>query len=160
MFLRIEQIGVKKIVGKKLTMSLAADETFLLWQSFMKERRLITNNVSADQLCLQVYHGGLDVAAFDAHTFYDKWAAVEVYNFNGVPPTMETLVIPGGLYAVFLHKGAASEGAKTYQYIYENWLPQSVYQVDNRPQVEVLGEKYKNDDPLSEEEIWIPIQLK
>jgi hypothetical protein len=37
MFLRIEAIGIKKIVGKKLTMSLAADKTFLLWQSFMKE---------------------------------------------------------------------------------------------------------------------------
>jgi AraC family transcriptional regulator len=30
--------------------------------------------------------------------------------------------------------------------------------LDQRPHVEVMGEKYKNNDPDSEEEIWIPIK--
>lgn len=29
-----------------------------------------------------------------------------------------------------------------------------------QPHFEVLGEKYKDNDPTSEEEIWIPIKAK
>jgi AraC family transcriptional regulator len=65
-----------------------------------------------------------------------------------------------GLYAVFLHKGAASTGGKTFKYIFETWLPNSCYLLDNRPHFEILGAKYKNDDPGSEEEVWIPIKQK
>jgi predicted transcriptional regulator YdeE len=42
-------------------------------------------------------------------------------------------------------------------YIYTEWLPASNYELDNRPQFEILGVKYKTNDPNSEEEIWIPI---
>lgn len=62
-----------------------------------------------------------------------------------------------GLYAVFDYKGS-SEVHKFIQYIYTSWLPNSEYKLDHRPHFEVLGEKYKNNDPNSEEEIWIPIQ--
>jgi AraC family transcriptional regulator len=41
---------------------------------------------------------------------------------------------------------------------FSTWLPDSEYRLDVRPHFEVLGEKYKNDDPESEEEIWIPIK--
>jgi AraC family transcriptional regulator len=40
-----------------------------------------------------------------------------------IPEGMETLVLPAGLYAVFIHKGPASTGPATYQYIFETWLP-------------------------------------
>ena len=36
----------------------------------------------------------------------------------------------------------------------------SEYEFDNRPQFEILGEKYKNNAPDSEEEIWIPIKKR
>jgi AraC family transcriptional regulator len=39
-------------------------------------------------------------------------------------------------------------------------LPNLGYTLDDRAHFEVLGEKYKNNDPLSEEEIWIPIKKK
>jgi AraC family transcriptional regulator len=39
-------------------------------------------------------------------------------------------------------------------------LPNSAYALDDRAHFEVLGEKYKNNDPSSEEEIWIPIKVK
>jgi AraC family transcriptional regulator len=44
-----------------------------------------------------------------------------------------------------------------FQYIYSTWLPASGYALDNRPHFELLGEKYKQGSPHSEEEIWIPI---
>jgi len=73
---------------------------------------------------------------------------------------MKTITSPEGLYAVFVHKGAASEGPKTYQYIFTTWLPASDYQLDNRPHFAIMGEKYKGEDPGSEEELWIPIKPK
>jgi AraC family transcriptional regulator len=32
--------------------------------------------------------------------------------------------------------------------------------LDNRPHFEILGEKYKQGSPDSEEEIWIPVKEK
>jgi len=73
--------------------------------------------------------------------------------------TMETLVLPGGLYAVFEYKGLSTDNS-IFQYILGTWLLNSDYDLDDRPHFEVLGDKYKNNDPTSEEEIWIPIKTK
>jgi len=67
------------------------------------------------------------------------------------------LVVPSGLYAVFDYKGS-SAASDIFQYIYASWIPNSRYQIARRPHFEVLGEKYRNNDPNSEEEIWIPIE--
>ena len=72
---------------------------------------------------------------------------------------METFLLEGGLYAVFIHRGSSTD-TSTFHYIFSTWLPKSNYILDSRPHFEVLGEKYKNGDPDSEEEIWIPIKLK
>ena len=90
---------------------------------------------------------------------FEKWAAVEVSDFNDVPTGMESYTIQGGLYAVFLHKGAATD-LSTFEYIFKTWLPNSKYELDQREHFEVLGEKYKNNDPGSEEDIWIPVKAK
>ena len=73
---------------------------------------------------------------------------------------MVTIKIPEGLYAVFLYKGKASEAPKTYQYIFGNWIPNSDHTLDDRPHFALMGKKYKNEDPNSEEELWIPIKKK
>ena len=83
---------------------------------------------------------------------------IEVTDFDNVPPSLETFVIPSGQYAVFIHKGDTKEFYKTSQYIYGTWLPNSNFVLDDRPHFEILGEKTKNDDPNSEEEVWIPIK--
>jgi AraC family transcriptional regulator len=54
-----------------------------------------------------------------------------------------------------------SSGASAFfQHIFSEWLPNSDYRLADRAHFEVLGEKYKNNDPSSEEEIWIPIMVK
>jgi AraC family transcriptional regulator len=73
---------------------------------------------------------------------------------------MESFELPGGLYAVFLYRGDARSASVFFQYIFGTWLPNSGYEPDDRPHFEVLGEKYKNNDPDSEEQIWIPIKYK
>ncbi len=84
-----------------------------------------------------------------------KWATVEVTDFDKIPKGMEGFTLPGGLYAVFPHRVMDTD---IFQYIYTTWLPNSTYSLDDRPHFELLGEKYKNNDPDSEEEIWIPVR--
>ncbi|PSR57216.1 GyrI-like domain-containing protein [Adhaeribacter arboris] len=157
---RIETIPEKKLVGKHLKMSLAANRTTELWQSFMPHRHQIKNRKNSDFISMQVYAPSFTLNNMNSHTEFEKWAALEVLHLNEVPDGMESFLLPGGLYAIFRHKGAASTGEKTFRYIFETWLPASEYELDTRPHFEILGEKYKNEDPSSEEEIWIPIKLK
>ena len=155
---RIETISQKKLIGKRLTMSLAHNKTGELWQRFMPKRRDIANQLTNEMISLQVYKS-THFADFKPTNEFEKWAAVEVSDFKNVPTDMETFTLSGGLYAVFDYMGS-SKDSSIFQYIYGSWLPNSEYDLDDRPHFEVIGEKYKNNDPSSEEEIWIPIKPK
>ncbi len=157
---RIETSKDKKLIGKQLKMSLADNKTPTLWKSFMQQRKEISNVVNATLYSIQVYDASLDFKNFNPHTVFTKWAAAEVTDYNAIPNAMEPFILPGGMYAVFIHKGKTSDFPKTMQYIFGTWLPQSKYNLDQRPHFEILGEKYKNNSDDSEEEIWIPIKDK
>ena len=155
---RIEILNEKKLVGERLAMSFANYNIAALWSSFMPRRKEITNTLTNNLISLAVYKP-THFADFKPTNEFEKWATVEVPNFDNVPTEMETFVLQGGLYAVFDYKGLNTDSA-IFQYILGTWLPNSVYALDDRPHFEVLGEKYKNGDPESEEEIWIPIKMK
>ena len=155
---RIETLVEKKLIGQRITLSLSNNKTAELWKSFMP-RRMEIQNSSTDLYSLQNYDASY-FNTFNPNAEFEKWAAVAVCDFNQIPEGMEPLILVGGLYAVFVHKGDVTTAAKAFEYIFETWLPNSHYTVDNRLHFELLGEKYKNNDPDSEEEIWIPIQLK
>ncbi len=142
-----------------MTMSFSKNKTYGLWKSFMPQRTEISNHVGSDLYSIEVYTP-LFFNPFDPEAEFEKWAAVEVTDIQTIPDEMEMMTLPSGLYAVFIHKGPATNGPKTYQYIFGTWLPNSDYLLDNRPHFALMGEKYKNEDPDSEEELWIPIVKK
>jgi AraC family transcriptional regulator len=155
---RIETLNEKKIAGIRLTMSFANYKVGELWKSFMPRRKEITNNLTNELISLAVYKP-THFANFNPTNEFERWAAVEVTDFDNLPNEMETFVLPGGLYAVFDYKGLSTDNS-IFQYILGTWLPNSDYVLDDRPHFEVLGDKYKNNDPTSEEEIWIPVKTK
>jgi AraC family transcriptional regulator len=156
---RIEVIPGKKLVGKRALISFSNNKTSDLWRSFMPVRTEIRNNIGTELYSIQIYaHGFFN--NFKQEAEFEKWAAMEVTDFDLIPDNMEPFRFPGGLYAVFLYKGAASKAASTFQYIMGTWLPESEFILDDRPHFEILANKYKNEDPDSEEEIWIPVKLK
>jgi AraC family transcriptional regulator len=155
---RIQHLPEKKLIGKKLKMSLVNNKTAELWKSFMPQRNAIENKVNNDFISMQVY-SPTHFVHFNPSNEFEKWATVEAANFEHVLDGMETYILPSGLYAVFHYKGLSSD-TSIFQYIFGTWLPNSNYHLDVRPHFEVLGEKYKNNDPTSEEEIWIPIKEK
>lgn len=156
----IKILTEKKLIGKRIKMTFADNKTSELWKNFMPRRREIRNNLTNELISMQVYDNSFDFNNFNQDIVFEKWAAIEVTDFDTIPDGMESYTLTGGLYAVFVHKGAASQGAKTFQYIFGTWLPGSDYFLDNRPHFEILGEKYKNEDQNSEEEVWIPIKPK
>ena len=137
-------------------MSLADNKTGELWKSFMPRRGEIKNALTTDLISMQVYEPN-HFSDFKPTRKFQKWAAIEVSDFSNVPADMENFILPGGLYAVFDYKGLCNDPT-IFQYIFGAWLPNSEYILEDRPHFEVLGEKYKNNDPTSEEEIWIPIK--
>jgi AraC family transcriptional regulator len=145
------------LIGNRQTMSFAENKTFMLWNSFMPRRHEIQNKIGEEMHSVQVYPIGFD---FNPNTSFEKWAAIAVNDANDIPNRMEKLVIPEGLYAVFLYKGKNTEAESFFRYVFTEWLPESDYILDNRPHFEILGSKYKNNDADSEEEVWIPIQPK
>ncbi len=156
---KIETINEKKLVGKRMTMCYADYRIGELWGSFMPRRKEITNTLTNDLISLVVYAPNHFIN-FKSTNEFERWATVEVENFNKVPDEMETYNLSNGLYAVFNYKGMSSGASAFFQYIYTEWVPNSNYILDDRAHFEVLGEKYKNNDPSSEEEIWIPIKAK
>lgn len=154
---RVEVIEEYFLAGKSLPMSILENKTALLWKGFMPELKKIKNIISEDLFSVEVYPTDY-FNEFVPQKSFEKWAAVAVGNFDELPAGIKQLHVPKGKYAVFNYKGKSSEVFKLYQYIYGEWLSLSGNSLDNRPHFAVMGEKYKNDDLLSEEEIWIPIK--
>ncbi len=153
---KIETTNEKKLIGKRLIMSLVNNRTGELWKSFMPRRKEITNNLTNDLISMAIYKP-TPFAEFKPANEFEKWATVEVAHFENIPTDMETFTLAGGLYAVFYYKGSSADHS-IFQYIFGTWLPNSNYDLDERPHFEVLSDKYKNNDPTWEEEIWIPIK--
>ncbi|MDH3973603.1 MAG: GyrI-like domain-containing protein [Deltaproteobacteria bacterium] len=155
---RIEVIEEKKFVGMRLETSLSKDKTRELWETFMPMMGQIKNRLDSGFYSINIFGDLTDFRQFTPHTLFERWAAVEVSDFEGVPDEMETYLLPPGKYAVFIHKGPASNFVKTSQYIFASWLPNSKYELDLRAHFEIMGENYRPDDPNATEEIWIPIR--
>ncbi len=144
------------LLGNRQTMTFAEDKTFLLWNSFMPRRNEIQNRLGEELYNVVIYPKDFD---FSPNTPFEKWATAPVTEGTSIPQGMETLTIPEGLYAVFLYKGNNTEATAFFKAIFTEWLPASGYKLDNRPHFEILGDKFKNNDPNSQEEVWIPIKL-
>lgn len=155
-FRQIAVAGGKRLIGMRQEMSFANNTTPKLWQRFLPRRKEIIDAVGSELYSLQIYSPEF-FRNFDPAKIFEKWALMEVSDTANIPDEMEEFNLPGGTYAVFDYKGKASEAEPAFRYIFNEWLPASGYELDNRPHFEILGEKYKRDHPDSEEEIWIPV---
>lgn len=152
----IQEVEAKRLVGKSQMMSLVDFRVEELWNSFLPIS--IKNRVSAGLISMTIYQPSYFID-FDPSAEFEKWAAVEVSEFEDVPADLRTFVLPKGLYAIFHYQGLSSDNS-IFRYIFDEWLPNSNYVLDARPNFEVLGEKYKNNNPESEEDIYIPIKVR
>ena len=152
----IREFPGKLLAGVRRRTSLVNDRTSELWREFRSREDQIAGRVSGETYSLKVYDPSYSFANFDPAAEFEKWAAAEV---SSPSDKFESLEIPAGKYAIFVHKGTAGDAPKTFGYIFGQWLPKSGFDLDLRPHFEVLPSGYDPFDPNSEEEIWIPIHL-
>lgn len=146
-----------KLIGIHLEFTYANYRAFELWSTFMPRRNEIFNTIGTDLYNVQINPKNFD---FSPTTPFTKWASRPVSSIEDLPIGMQVLEIPNGLYAVFHYKGTQQEVGAFFRKIYTEWLPNSEYRIDNRPQFEILGKKYINNNPESEEDIYIPVIFK
>jgi AraC family transcriptional regulator len=146
----------KMLTGMRTRMNLTHNNTALLWKNFMSRRNEIRNAKSTELISMQLYPPAY-FQSFNPENEFEKWAVVQVTEFQSTPAGMENFLLPAGVYAVFHYKGLSTDDS-IFRYIFTEWFPSSGYDLDQRPHFEILGEKYKNNDPASEEEIWIPVK--
>lgn len=158
---RIETLEPTPICGKSLKMYFQNDRTFELWHSFMPLLKSVSDRKGNHLISMQVFEDPIDPKQFDPNVEFTKWAGVPLETDGFVAGAKLALyTISGGLYAVFKHRGPASEFGRSIQYIYREWFPGSDYELDEREHFEKLPQGYRPDDPNAEEEIWIPIRKK
>jgi len=148
------------LVGMRIHTCVAANQTRELWQQFRPRCREIPAQIGADFYSVQIMPADLQWQEFTQHTQFEKWAAIPVSAVSTIPMQMQVLEIPAGLYAVFEFQGTAMQARQYIQLIYTDWLPQSDYLADARPQFDVMAANYRPDDELAREEFWIPIKPK
>lgn len=155
----IKIVSPKKLIGMSINTSIADYGAPGLWQRFMPQLKSIEIKIGAEKYSIQIYNNLFSYSDFHPELIFKYWAATEVQNFKSVPNGMETLELPGGKYAVFIHKGTMANFQKTLNYIHLKWLPNSEFELDHRPHFEVLDDRYLGpQNPESQEEVWVPIK--
>ncbi|TGL22900.1 AraC family transcriptional regulator [Leptospira bourretii] len=152
----IVEVNQKIIVGMKLEMSLLENQTQTLWQRFMPKLNSISNRLDNNLISMSIYSSDY-FQSFNPLNRFMKWAGVEVSDEQTLSDGLEIIKIPQGSYVRFLYQGLPSQAGPFFQSIFQEWFPKSGYKLDQRPHFEVMGDKYKNNDPSSEEMIYIPV---
>jgi AraC family transcriptional regulator len=158
MFIEVKTIPATFLSGLKERMSLTNNQTQQLWKKFMPIRHSLPKVDGSPFYSVEVYDNTDHFRNFDPSRTFIKWAALEIEPEADIPDSFDILEIPSGLYAVFLHRGSEAQAAKTYGFIFSEWLPNSTYLLDNRPHFAMMGDRYIHGSEASEEEIYIPVQ--
>lgn len=83
--------------------------------------------------------------------------AVEVRDFDALPPDIGCMRVPAQHYAVFLHRGSISTIGGTWERIWKEWLPRSGRRTADTPDFEVYDARYDAQSGYGDVEIWFPL---
>lgn len=153
----IEIFPSKTFVGLRQTVTITTDNPVALWRPFRMSMKEIGNGIFDKLYSIQDFDG-VDFSNFTANTEFQKWAAIEVTEAKHIPTGMEVLEMPQGKYAIFIHKGTPATFKKTTDYIFGEWLPNSGFELDNRPHLSIMSKDYRPDDAAAKELVCIPVK--
>ena len=89
---------------------------------------------------------------------FDYVCGVEVKDFFRIPADWSRVRIPEQKYAVFAQRDHISTIRSTWNTIWNEWLPNSDYEVADAPDFERYGEPFDSATGMGGFEIWIPIK--
>lgn len=151
----ITQRPAMKCIGMQAETSTTDPAVPQLWEAF------ITRMQELDEIA--VPNCSLGIVLRDSiedegdETRFIYMAARVVKNFDILPLDMVSYEIPETLVAVFTHKGSLENLGDTYDYIYEQWLPESGYQLGEGDELEWYDARFDYGSEDSEMDIHIPV---
>ncbi len=154
-FLKFDYVSEFIVVGCCMEMSLVNFKATDVWQKFMKSKQELSDYDSTCYYDVNCY----DERYFDSYNpnrIFKKFAGVK--SLIATTNNFDSVLIPAGRYAVFVHEGLVADISKTFQYIYTEWLPQNNEQLDRRPHFMILPIDYDRNNPIIREEIYIPLK--
>jgi AraC family transcriptional regulator len=122
----------------------------LLWQRYHGEVEEVPNKIG------QVAYG-VCCNSDDAGNF-DYIAGVEVRDFSDLPREFSRVRIPEQKYAVFTHRDHIAAIRRTFNTIWNQWLPQSGFKVADAPIFERYDDRFDPATGNGGLEIWVPIK--
>ncbi len=129
----------------------------MLWNQLRASAEQITKKKMPIQ-CI-----GLEFYPFDIKNtgYFYYMPSFIVNDLSVIPANMCAKTIAGGLHAVFTHKGSTETLGSTFDYIYQEWMPNNKeYEQSSNYDFEWYDERFKRLDPSSELEIWVPVKMK
>ena len=152
----LEETDGFTLVGKRCRMSLTDDQTPRLWGSLMSEQTSWPDRSDDILYHVDVYPDLEYFESFNPVRTFDRWACLKPSSSSN--QAYDLLEIPAGKYAKFRYKGHPKKAGLAYGYLFNEWLPNSGYELADRPHLALMGSKYINDSDESEEELWIPLR--
>ncbi|MCK9557532.1 MAG: AraC family transcriptional regulator [Candidatus Cloacimonetes bacterium] len=139
------------------------------------ENTMKNNNIPAlwndfnQQICSKVpdaLHPGrvlgicyyLDHIEMNEDTPFTYLAGVEYPPEKDCPIGLVYRDVPAADYAVFEHHGSLDTLSETYDFIYNNWLPESGYERKKADDFELYDQRFQFGDSQSVMEIWVPVE--
>lgn len=124
-----------------------------LWDRFWEMIRSGTFTVENHQYLGACFHD-LDMRNNEVFEYY---AGFEIGDSINIPKRFKTVDIPENAYAVFTHQGHVNNIEMTYDQIYGNWLPRSMYTPTMDLDIIVVDSRFSGRNEKSEVDILIPV---
>ncbi|WP_118184885.1 AraC family transcriptional regulator [Paraburkholderia phosphatilytica] len=89
---------------------------------------------------------------------FDYVCGVEVSDFSALPAELARVRIPSHRYAVFAHDRHISEIRRTWNTVWNRWLPESGHRPADAPVFERYSERFDPRTGMGGVELWLPIE--
>jgi len=153
----IVELEEMTVVGIQTLFSMKCNLIPVLWERFSPRMQEIKDVVRKDvvlEVSYDMQGGGEEVIFF-------VLAGLIVGSVENIPEGMTYKRVPAHEYAFFTHYGPISRIYDTYDWIYNNLLPRSAYEVDNAAcTIEWYDERFRMDSPDSEYDIYVPVRKR
>lgn len=157
---KVKTIDEVMLVGIKGSITLENNKLLQMWKTFNSCVDKINDTLPGKRgygVC--IVDPDFDIKKFTSSTETNHFIGTEVSSFERVPEEFKTMVLSGGKYAVFTHRGKISELQMTYDYIWGTSVLCSGYELDIRDDFELYDERFISpEDENSEFDIYIPVK--
>jgi AraC family transcriptional regulator len=88
----------------------------------------------------------------------DYLCGVEVGRISELPKGLSSLRVPATQYAIFFHPDHVASIRASWNYIWNEWLPQSKLQLADAPVLEHYDQRFNPRTGAGGVELWVPLQ--